>query len=357
MGHRNADARIRRGLQAAAGGCYAQHREQRGQPKRTRSHEREQGIMKRSPSFIKPEPASYDEFPESTLDAAGMRVIAADRSRRFCAVHRPVQYALKSGMPLHLHIIEPLQDESENMVFPIIVYVQGSAWFAQDLGLALGQLPALAQRGFVVAILEYRPSPLAPFPAQIKDTKTAIRYIKEHAAAYHADPNRIILWGDSSGGHTAVMTGVTLDDETLDDESPTSDLISLRAVVDYFGPSDISAMNYEPSTMDHIAPDSPEGMVIGGVNVLDHPERVAPTVPMNYLSDDKQIPPILILHGNKDRLVPFGQSVMLYEALREAGKDVTFYQVKGADHGGYPFWTDAVLSIVESFIRDNLADR
>jgi len=61
--------------------------------------------------------------------------------------------------------------------------------------------------------------------------------------------------------------------------------------------------------------------------------------------------PMLILHGNKDRLVPFGQSVMLFEALKKMGKDAEFYQLKGADHGGYPFWTDNVLNIVEGFIR------
>jgi dipeptidyl aminopeptidase/acylaminoacyl peptidase len=72
---------------------------------------------------------------------------------------------------------------------------------------------------------------------------------------------------------------------------------------------------------------------------------------MNYLSEDREIPPMLIFHGNKDRLVPFGQSVMLFEALKEANKTAEFYQISAADHGGYPFWAENVLNIVEKFIR------
>jgi acetyl esterase/lipase len=307
--------------------------------------------MKMPPQFIQPQPSTHAAFPESTISADGMQVIPADYSGRPCMIHTNVRYAQKSGVHLHLHIIEPRQDEDENMIFPLILYVQGSAWLQQDIGNELAQLSRFARRGFVIAIVEYRPSTIAPFPAQVKDTKTAIRFMKRQAATYHADPEAIILWGDSSGGHTAVMTSVSLQNEALDDEPPTDDPISPKAIIDYYGPTDISKMNEEPSTMDHIGPDSPEGMLIGGLNVLENAEKVAPTVPMNYLSEDRTIPPMLILHGNKDRLVPFGQSVMLFEALMKMGKAAEFYQLKGADHGGYPFWTESVLDIVEAFIR------
>jgi acetyl esterase/lipase len=175
--------------------------------------------------------------------------------------------------------------------------------------------------------------------------------MKHHASDYHADPENITVWGDSSGGHTVAMVGVSLGNPELSDEPLSSAPISVKAIIDYYGPTDISKMNEEPSTFDHIAPDSPEGMLIGGVNVLENLEKVNPTVPMNYISADKVIPPFLILHGSKDRLVPFGQSVMLFEALKEAAKVVEFYQLKGADHGGSPFWTEEVLDIVEQFIR------
>jgi acetyl esterase/lipase len=308
-------------------------------------------MMKASPKIIQPQLSTYAAFPESKISTEGMQVIPADHSGRSCLIHTSIEYGHKSGMPLHLHIIEPRQGEDENMTFPLILFIQGSAWLQQDIGNELAQLSRFAQRGFVIAIVEYRPSTVAPFPAQIKDTKTALRFMKNHAATYHANTESIVLWGDSSGGHTAVMTGVSLELETLDDESPTIDPISVKAVIDYYGPTDISKMCQEPSTMDHIKPDSPEGMLIGGVNVLENTEKVKPTVPMNYISDSREIPPMLIFHGNKDRLVPFGQSVMLFEALKKANKVAKFYQVNGADHGGFPFWAKNVLNIVEVFIR------
>ena len=304
--------------------------------------------------LIQPQLSTFKAFPESDVFADGIITLAADHDDRTSKTHLGIEYAKKSGHPLHMHIIEPNQPEGEHKTFPVILFIQGSAWFQQDLASNLAQLSRFARRGYVVAIVEYRPSTVAPFPAQIKDTKTAVRFMQAHAETYHADPENIILWGNSSGGHTAVMAGITLVDQTFDDEPLQDNPISIKAIVDYYGPTDISKMNEEPSTMDHTAPDSPEGMLIGGVNVLDNIDKVQPTVPMNHLSLEKNIPPILIMHGNKDRLVPFGQSVLLFNALKKLNKTVECYQLKGADHGGPPFWTNQVLDIVEAFIQKHL---
>jgi dipeptidyl aminopeptidase/acylaminoacyl peptidase len=75
---------------------------------------------------------------------------------------------------------------------------------------------------------------------------------------------------------------------------------------------------------------------------------------MNHISPKPRRRPLLIVHGNKDRLVPFGQSVLLHDALKNAGQPVTFFQLKGADHGGPSFWKEEILSIVDNFIRVNI---
>ena len=110
-------------------------------------------------------------------------------------------------------------------------------------------------------------------------------------------------------------------------------------------------MNDEPSSQDHRTPDSPEGCEIGNKPVLEHPELVRPTIIANYVQENRELPPILMLHGTNDDLVPFGQGCQLYEALRTAGKDATFYQVLGAHHGGREFWTKEVLDNEEGFMR------
>ena len=288
------------------------------------------------------------------MSADGILAIKADRSELSSKLHANVLYATKSDVPLQLHIIEPKQIEGQKRLFPLVVYVQGSAWFKQDIGYEIPQLSRFARKGYVVAVVEYRPSTVAPFPAQVKDTKTAIRFLRKNAFTYSIDPERIVLWGDSSGGHTAAMTGLTLDDPNLSDESAIDEPIRLKAVVDFYGPIDVSKINLEPSTQDHRDAESPEGMLIGGINVLENPEKVKETVPVTYLDKAKDIPPFLIMHGNKDRLVPFGQSVLLYEALKQNNKSVMMYKLDGADHGGSPFWTEDILKIVDDFLRKHL---
>lgn len=298
---------------------------------------------------------TFTEFPESKSFTSGVKVIQPNFSDPAVASILNVEYAKKTGMPLHVHILTPwpFDDGAADRRFPLIVFVQGSAWLKQEM-YNLPQLAQMVKRGYIVAIVEYRPSTVAAFPAQIADTKSAIRFLKKNADQYNIDASKIVLWGDSSGGHTVLMTAVTLDRNQYDDEGQDKAPISLKAVVDFYGPTEISKMNKEPSTWDHMSAKSPEGLFIGGVNVLDNPERVKPTIPMGYLSKDQRLPPILIIHGSKDRLVPFGQSVMMYDALKKFDKEAVMYQLKGADHGGTPFWSSDMLNLVDAFIRRHL---
>lgn len=301
--------------------------------------------------MIEPVNCKLEEFPASSLAPEGMKVMKADLSLRYSMPKLHVQYAKKDGMPLHLQVIMPpmLREEMHegDQKFPLIVFIQGSGWMKQDLGQKMHGLCEFATRGYVVAIVEYRPSYTAPFPAQVKDTKTAIRFLQEHADDYHVDKDKIFVWGDSSGGHTCVMTAATMEDEYNDEEGP----LNVRAFVDYYGPTDITKMNDQPSIQDHMAPDSPEGMLIGGYVVNEHPELTAAVNPMNHISKEKEMKPLLIVHGDKDRMVPFQQSVLLYEKMKETGKTVEFYKLEGADHAGDAFLKEPVMDLVEEFLK------
>jgi len=300
--------------------------------------------------YVEPVAMSLQEFPASALEPEGMVTLPAEFDESLGQIDLNVQYAEKDGYKLHLQILRPVISDASAR-FPLIGFVQGSGWGKQGLGVNLPGLLEFAKRGFVVAIIEYRPSDIAPFPAQVKDAITAIRFLIAHAAAYNIGPTQIVMWGDSSGGHTISMINMTMDNPEFTDE-PDAAPINIRAFVDYFGPTDISRMNEQPSTMDHLGADSPEGRLIGGVRVDENPELVRPTIPMTYINGKQR--PQLIIHGDKDRLVPFQQSVLLYEALRAAGSDVEFYKLAGADHGGSPFWTKPVLDIIENFVRNRL---
>jgi len=300
--------------------------------------------------YVEPKDLPFEQFPASPLQTKGMKTLIADYSPLHYAVDLNVEYAVKDGRHLHLQILHPFQDNANSKSLPLIIYVQGSGWYEQNLGLTLHSLLDFAKRGFVIAIAEYRPLPSFIFPAQIKDIKTAVRFMLNNAGKYGIDSSKVVVWGDSSGGHTASMINVTQNDPEYTDEAEAAPL-DIKAFVDYYGPSDISRMNEQPSAMDHLNAGSPAGMIIGNVRVDEHPELVAPTVPMNHIDRNNKPRPQLIIHGDKDRTVAFHQSLILYEALRDSGCEAEFYKLAGADHGGAPFWSDEVLAIVEEFIR------
>jgi acetyl esterase/lipase len=300
---------------------------------------------------IEPRELSYKEFPASAAAAEGMKVLQMNPEAIYCTMLRNHPYCERDGRPLHMHLILPSRHECPDLIWPLLVYVKGSAWRQQNLDADLLPLSTIARQGYAVAIVEYRPSDIAPFPAQIQDTKTAIRYLRKNAGQFKIDPEQVVLWGDSSGGHTAVMAGITWQDKSLDTDVYSGYSSQVKGIIDYYGPTDITRMNMAHSTIDHSRAESPEGRLIGGFDVLKNPEQADPTIIMNHLSKEIDIPPILIIHGNKDRLVPFEQSVLLYNDLKHKGKDVDFYKIEGADHGGQDFWSDEVMGIILAFIK------
>jgi dipeptidyl aminopeptidase/acylaminoacyl peptidase len=105
-------------------------------------------------------------------------------------------------------------------------------------------------------------------------------------------------------------------------------------VVDYFGPTDFLQMDHHrpPGGMIHNTPQSPESRLVGGPIQEMEPE-VARTNPITYVSGEAA--PFLIVHGSQDPLVPYHQSLLLEDALKNAGVTVQLYQVEGGGHGGF----------------------
>ncbi len=308
-------------------------------------------LIAQDSKLIAPVQQSYEDFPEAKATHKGMKVLTIPKDQSQIQYKPNVKYITRDGLDLTLQILKP-KNAKKNL--PCIVYVQGSAWFKQDVYGNLPQLAEFAKRGYIIAIVEYRPSTVSKFPAQIQDAKTAVRFMRKNAETYGVDTDNIFVWGDSSGGHTALMVGLTQNNAELDTDHYKDFGIKINGVIDFYGPTDISQMNYAPSTMDHTQAKTPEGMLIGGKNVLENVAEAAKTNPINYLEGLKNAAPILILHGSKDRLVPFQQSVLLADALKKNNFAYTFYQLKGADHGSSEFWTKEIFDIVENFIKVNI---
>lgn len=256
-----------------------------------------------------------------------------------------VVYAKKDNTDLTLQIMIPrLLFVDTNAKYPLVVYIQGSAWRKQDVYKNLVVLGDFARRGYVVAIVEYRPSDTAVFPAQIEDTRDAIKFMVDNADKYNADTNNLFVWGDSSGGHTALFTAILLNEN--DNTIP-----NMNAIISYYPPTDLLEMRNDPLGSTTGDAESPEGILIGRKNVYDFPEEAKKISPYYEISKAKNLPPILLAHGTGDKLVPFNQSKILADKLKEENRVYEFYAIKDADHSDWQFWTKDMFDIVENFMN------
>lgn len=149
---------------------------------------------------------TYEEYPSFDEEIEGVTRIPTTGDEKGTYIYSNVEYANMDGVPLHLQIITPQTRNTidSDTLHPCLVYVQGSAWLEQNINAKLGILSRLAEKGYVIAVVEYRHSGIAPFPAQALDTRNAIRFMKIHAAEYNVDMDKVFVGGDSSGGHTAM---------------------------------------------------------------------------------------------------------------------------------------------------------
>jgi acetyl esterase/lipase len=269
-------------------------------------------------------------------------------------VHRNLEYVKGGHKRQRLDLYVPAKADAP---LPVIVWVHGGAWLG---GSKEGGGPALpfAGKGYAVACINYRLSQHAVFPAQIEDCKAAIRWLRANAKTYNLNPERIGVWGASSGGHLAALLGTTGGVKKLEGKGGNAGESSrVQAVVDFFGPTDFLQMDahaLKGSFFKHNPPNSPESRLIGGA-IQKNVEKVKLANPIQYVTKDA--PPFLIAHGERDPLVPCHQSELLHKALKRAGVEVTFYKIPGAGHGGKGFSTEKMQAAIQAFFDKHLKAR
>ncbi len=294
---------------------------------------------------------TYEEFPDYTEETEGVVFLKTTGDERAVYLNRDVVYANVDGVDLHLQILVPTARNEAGRKYPCLVYVQGSAWMKQNVCKETPLVSKLAARGYVVAVVEYRHSGIAPFPAQIQDARNAVRFMKVHGEEYQVDVEKIFLGGNSSGGHTAMFGGIFQEGDEQDASLYPGVSANVRGILDYYGAVNLLWEDGFPSTIEHHLPNSPEGMVMGKINLREHPELCEKGTVECQITPETKLPPVLIFHGTKDRTVNVRQSVSLYRKLKECGKEAKLYLISGADHGGAEFWTEEALDIADGFMR------
>ena len=270
--------------------------------------------------------------------------------------YRDVNYA---GDDLEAHRMDIYLPETGKEAYKVVVVIYGSAWFANNMKsmayMSIGK--PLVDAGFAVVCINHRSSGDAKFPAQIHDVKAALRFIRAHSSDYHLDTRFVGITGFSSGGHLASLAGVTNDMKkttrggtTVEIEGAVgSDLeFSSRvdAVVDWFGPVDMSRMKDCNTVNDGR---SPEAALIGGAPA-DNPDLVQLISPITYVTTLG--PKFLVIHGEADTVVPHCQSEYFSQELKKCGRLDAFVSVPNGQHGPVTFNEDTFKKMVEFFQRE-----
>lgn len=262
-----------------------------------------------------------------------------------------VTYAAIDGRPLKMALLEPWTQrfllKYHPAPRPVIVFVQGSSWRVGKLGEQIPQLVQFVRAGYVVATVQHRSTLDGyPFPAFLEDVKTAIRYLRLRAIKFAIDPDRVAIWGTSSGANAAMLVGLTGDDPRYAGHLYRTESDRVNAVVSCFAPMDVL------DTFDYTAAVPGSELLkfcLLGMDRKKWPEIAKAMSPLDQVQPGQDYPPFLLFHGDADKVVPYQQMVRMYDKLEADGYDVAAYRVKGANHEK-DFWSERIYQTVLEFL-------
>lgn len=253
-------------------------------------------------------------------------------------VLRGVPYGeVDGGRPLELDLWLP---DAGSGPAPLVLFVHGGAWRRgrrDDMGPRTrgwnpGPLARIAAAGFAVACADYRLSGEAPFPAPLDDLRAALRWLGLRAPELGVDTARTVVWGESAGGHLASLLAL-------------DPAVAATGAVIWYAPSDLTVPR---GPFDPRSATTPEALLLGAAPAAV-PERARAASPVARVHRDA--PPFMLVHGERDTMVPVTHSEALAARLREAGAPVELRTVPGADHGWHGASDEAVEEVFARSLR------
>ena len=245
---------------------------------------------------------------------------------------------------------------------PVAVYFHGGGWVrGSRADLAQERLMPLARHGVAVASVSYRLADVARWPAQLHDAKGAVRWLRAHASEFGIDGTRIGAWGASAGGHLAALLGLTAGLSELEGDvgGNLDHDSSVRCVVAWFPPTDLIALTEQPVDPDVPLPSfmagRPAGQtpaqarLLGVRDVHEAPDAARAASPTTYAH--RSGPPFLLVHGDRDGLIPHSQSQLLHNGLLASGTQSTLLLVAGANHEDEIFQHPSIIAATAGLLR------
>jgi acetyl esterase/lipase len=281
-----------------------------------------------------PPPAAPSSFPvarsvaPSDLGTSVLQKVDGDPQIQCGRVELTTRTDIVYSSPGSAALTLDLQIPPTPALKPLVVYVPVGGFMQADKGGALGLRTYVAEAGYAVASIRYRTvADGAHYTDGVADVKSAVRFLRAHAAKYGIDPTRVALWGESAGGYLAAMTALTNGLPEFDIGDNLDQSSTVGAVIDKFGPSDMARIGADFDDETAAALTSPS--FVSTRYFTGAPPGAAD--PLSYVQADA--PPFLFMHGTDDRIVSPSQTLLLHNALRAAGANSTRYVIDGAGHG------------------------
>jgi acetyl esterase/lipase len=224
------------------------------------------------------------------------------------------------------------------------MFMHGGFWAAGAKETSLMSIIPWLEMGWNVVNVEYRLARVALAPAAVEDCLCALRYISAQAKTYNIDVNRLVVSGESAGGHLSLTTGMIPESAGLDRECAGAPLPKVAAIINWYGITDVGDVVDGP----HRA-----NLAAQWFSSLPNREDVARRVsPLIYVRAG--LPPILTIHGDADPLVPYQHAVRLHEALTKVSVPNQLLTIPGGKHGGFtPEERTRIFVTIREFLAKN----
>ena len=224
-------------------------------------------------------------------------------------MRKDIEYSRPGGVPLTLDAWIPAGPGPHAAV----IIVHGGGWQnGTKYSYVPPLFPPLSNAGYAWFTIDYRLAPKNTYPAAVDDVRAAVRWVKAHAAEYKVDPARLVLMGESAGGHLISLVATQNEPGT-----------AVAAVVALYGIHDFTVTENLTQNRSQFL----------GITAVDGAARATmrEASPITYVRPG--LPPYLMIHGTRDTQVPFDQSVMMCARLRLSGNQCELYTVQDAPHG------------------------
>ena len=215
---------------------------------------------------------------------------------------------------------------------PTLIFYHGGGWIGGTKEASLMSIMPWLEMGWNVVNVEYRMARVALAPAGVEDALCALRFVVNNAKNYNIDASKIVVSGESAGGHLALIAGMTPGSAGFTSICAGggftgNDLAipKVAAIINWYGITDVSDMMAGPNARSY---------AVQWVGSASNRDAVAKSVsPITYVRAD--LPPILSIQGDADPIVPYSQNVRLRDALTKAGAKNELFTIPGGGHGNF----------------------